>query len=119
MNTEKRNNELTITEFNLRAAGIAPIYLNTLKRDNVFFSANNMRFFSSRILEATYNEKTCFFVTSEKASFSGAQRKYTVRQYDRETGRIVVIGSFCAYKTRNAAIAAKNEAELKWILEQL
>jgi hypothetical protein len=107
------------TEFAVRSAAVPPIYLETLKRDNIFFSENNMRFLASRCLDATYNELTCFFVTSEKAWFGGAKRKYTVSQYNREEKRIETIGDLCGYDTRYQAIKAKQELELTWILSQL
>jgi hypothetical protein len=63
-----------------------------------FFDSATMRFFKSEISNKTFGN---YFVTSECGP-SGL-RRYTVRVFDPETGRITTHGNFQEYETLREA----------------
>ena len=71
-----------------------------------FFARDTMRFFASRIESGLYANGT--FITSEKASFRDATRRYTVRRV-RPDYSIATIGDFCGHATLTSA---RNAAKL-------
>ena len=71
-----------------------------------FFDKGAMAFFGSEIESDLFPND--MFVTSEE-NFDGTKRFYTVRKFDRETGRIHDIGAFQAYETKMDAIRAIEE----------
>jgi len=75
-------------------------YLNR-KAGQHFFDENTMRFFRSRIESELIEDK--FFVTSEKfVSSTGEKepRKFSVREFNKETGSVNTIGEFQEFKTK-------------------
>ena len=65
-----------------------------------FFAPDTMRFFASRIESGLYKNGT--FITSERAGFRDATRRYTVRRV-RPDYSIATIGEFCGHATLTAA----------------
>lgn len=66
-----------------------------------FFSADTLRFFSSRIGGSLYGWR--YFITSERFD-AQSPRLYTIREA-LPTGDIRTVGEFQAYKSSRAAIA--------------
>lgn len=65
-----------------------------LKPGGHWFSKDTMRFFSSRLPDYAYLKgDNAYFITSEK-DFSGSNRFYTIREFNRNTGEIETIGDF-------------------------
>ncbi len=65
-----------------------------------WFSPDTLRFFSSRIHDALYGG--CYFVSSERDSWTDGDRRYTVRQALSD-GRVETVGAFQQYASRNGA----------------
>ena len=85
-------------------AGGGALNMTDVKRHNKevghhFFSKDTMGFFNSRIESNLIGGK--YFVTSEKND--DWPRLYTIREYDKTTGRISTHGDFQQYKTLRAA----------------
>lgn len=65
-----------------------------LKPGGHWFSNDTMRFFSSRLPDYAYLKGDyAYFITSEK-DFSGNNRFYSIRKFDRRDGKIDTIGDF-------------------------
>ena len=80
-----------------------------------WFSPENLRFFSSRILATTYGPDSAgnvYFVSSEQRGDYRivAARRYTVRKYQPHTNSIETVGEFQEYATAALAKAAAREA---------
>ena len=80
--------------------------------DSHFFSRGTMRFFNSRLEGAKYGPMAgtesgsrIYFVTSEQYD-DGSPRLYTVRAFDRATGRHTTVGEFQQYRTLAGARTA-------------
>ena len=71
------------------------------EKGQFFFSPSTIRFFNSRVASPLFNNK--YFVTSEKFD-AGSPRKYTIRKFDRRTGKIGTEGEFQEYPDRASAI---------------
>lgn len=76
-----------------------------------FFEPATMRFFSSRVQSSIYVAKDgrAYFVTSERGTWPGARRLYTVRVAEL-SGDINTVGEFQGYQTGRAAHAAARKA---------
>jgi hypothetical protein len=74
-----------------------------------WFDRSSMRFFDTRLGQTVYQGPGgIYFVTSEQfhdGAFHGA-RKFTVRQFNPETGDVETAGKFQAYTTGEGARAA-------------
>jgi hypothetical protein len=74
-----------------------------------FFGPNHLRFFNTRVLPKVYEGPGgVYFITSEEfVSPDGwaPERKYTVRQFDPETGDIRIASTY-ARMSRSEALAA-------------
>ena len=76
-----------------------------------FFSKDTLKFFNSKISEDVYAtwKEDCYqfyFVTSEEGPDN--IRRYTVREFDSQTGKVATVGEFQQYKTSaDAERAAK------------
>lgn len=73
-----------------------------------FFSKDTLKFFNSKISEYIYAnwKEDCYqfyFVTSEKGPDDIDIRRYTVREFDSQTGKVNTVGEFQQYKTSAAA----------------
>ena len=67
-----------------------------------FFEPGTMRFFASRVLPAVYDGPGgVYFVTSEKGP--DGVRRFTVREFQRDTGDVRTAGEFQAFGSRAAA----------------
>jgi hypothetical protein len=75
-----------------------------------FFSADTMRFFSSRVLPIVYQGPGgVYFLTSEKFTASNGQtegRKYTIRRFTQSPVDIRTVASFCRMTKRKAQTIA-------------
>jgi hypothetical protein len=84
--------------------------------DGHFFSCGALRFFNSRICEATLTiSRTgrAFFVTSERNDWTNAPRRYTVRVFDPDCPRSIdTVGDFQQYADYCAAARACTRAAL-------
>lgn len=82
-----------------------------------YFSADTMRFFSSRLLDQwQLNDDLYLFVTSERGPHDGEPRLYTLRRADfyrddkgRERVEITAVGAFQEHETPAAARRAARE----------
>jgi hypothetical protein len=76
-----------------------------------FFTADAMRWFSSRILWDTLRQvgEAFLFVTSEQDTYSPQPRSYTVRVWTM-AGGVFNLGGFSEHATRAAAIKALGAA---------
>lgn len=90
-------------------AGGGALNMADVKRHNKakgfhFFSKGTMGFFYSRIESNLVNGQ--YFVTSEQfeTELDSFPRLYTVRKYDKTTGRISTHGDFQQFKTCNEAL---------------
>lgn len=81
-----------------------------------FFTADSMRFFSSRILWDSLESvgDGFLFVTSERHEYSGEPRKYTVRSFYRDKGTNEVSG-FQAHATSRAAMKEIEGIVKAWV----
>lgn len=90
--------------------------MNDIKRINkekgfYFFSPDTMRFFKSRVGDSVFQGiGGIFFVTSEQFDYD-SERKYTVREFNPETGNIKTIGDFNELSYSQARSRAKYYAE--------
>lgn len=72
-----------------------------------FFSPDTMRFFNSRVGDSVYQGiGGIFFVTSEKYDYK-SDRKYTVREFEPESGNITTVDDFNEYTRYQAHSRAK------------
>src|SRR5258708_681599 len=82
-----------------------------LRAGRYFFSADTMKFFSSRVLPTVYEGPGgIYFITSEKftASNGGSEsRKYTIRQFTPDPVNIRTVAGFNQMSKRQAQITAK------------
>ena len=96
---------------------------NSLESGGFFFSPETMRFFDSRLLSGYFKRKPVgdeieagYFVTSERDSYSGMPRKYSVREYIRypRTGEVdyVDIRTVDEFYQMSTPAAAKRAAKL-------
>ena len=72
-----------------------------------WFDKDTMRFFDSKI-EAGPNKKD-IFITSETIGTRTCQRGYSLRQFDRETGKVETIGEMNDYSTLKEAREARKQ----------
>jgi len=71
-----------------------------------FFERDTMRFFKSRACRAVYQGPGgVFFVTSEQGPTADDKRRYTVRQFNPDTGEVDTAGEFQAFAAEHAARA--------------
>lgn len=90
--------------------------IDDIKRINAskgkhFFSKDTMRFFKSRVSELVYQGMGgIYFVTSE-AEPLGGERRYTVRQFDADSGSVETMGEFNSVNRYVAHAAAKELAQ--------
>lgn len=92
-----------------------PITILDIQRQHKghFFSPGTMKYFKSRILETVFQGPGgIFFVTSERAPFGDALRKYTVRQFHPDTGTIDTFGDFNQLTKGRALKLAKEASEM-------
>ena len=66
-----------------------------------FFSKDTIKFFHSRIGDTLYGDK--YFVSSERMD-NTVPRRYTVREFDAETGYINTVGDFGGFNTKTQAV---------------
>ena len=66
-----------------------------------FFDKDTKRFFRSRIESELIDDK--YFITSESYSGMKDDRRYTVREYNKETGEITDASEFYKLETLDAA----------------
>jgi hypothetical protein len=72
-----------------------------------FFSDGAMRFFNSRVGDTVFQGNGgVFFVTSEQYDYN-TDRKYTVREFNPETGNINTVGDFNELTYQQARAKAK------------
>ena len=65
-----------------------------IKPGGHWFSKDTMRFFKSRLPDYAYLKgNNAYFITSE-SDFSGSNRLYSIREFNRNTGQIETIGEF-------------------------
>lgn len=79
----------------------------------LWFSTDTLRFFNSKVYDDTFvlgKDGKGYFVTSEKAPFSWATRRYTVRVYDPVEKRIEKYGEYEQFGSKKAAAAALRRA---------
>lgn len=84
-----------------------------------FFSADAIRFFGSEVYPEVYRGPGgIYFVTSEQPP-RGA-RRYSVRTFDPETGRVGTAGEFGAHATlEDATTSARQHAERRTQVDQM
>jgi hypothetical protein len=89
------------------AVTIDDIKLSNQQHGYHFFSADTLRFFSSRIGQDAYEGPGgVYFTTSEQFRPSGGapfRRRYTVRRFDPATGRVKTVGDHQQYASSSAA----------------
>ena len=91
-----------------------------------WFSAGAKRFFSSRILAATwtpsYDGRGAWFVTSEQFRPSQGDphpRRYSVRWADFQSAKVDTVGEFQAYRTARDAKRAIKESQNAMMREEV
>lgn len=78
-----------------------------------FFDKGNTRFFNAKYLPTVYQgQYGTYFVTAERAD-ERYEYKYTVRQFDPQTGLIDTVGDFCMMSKDEARANAKLYAHFK------
>jgi hypothetical protein len=70
-----------------------------------WFDADTMRFFKTRVCRSSYDCISGLFITSERGPL-GAERRYSIRKADFETGKVSTVGEFQAYATLKQAKGA-------------
>jgi hypothetical protein len=80
-----------------------------------FFSPSQLRFFNTRVLPKVYEGPGgVYFITSERFVSSDERvpgRKYTVRQFDPETGDICIASTYARMSRAEAIAAARRLAD--------
>lgn len=86
---------------------IDDIRLSNQQHGQYFFSPSTLRFFASRIGQEVYEGLGgVYFTTSEQfrpSSGPAGPRRYTVRQFAPETGKIRTVGEHQQYASSGAA----------------
>jgi len=76
-----------------------------------FFDRDSLRFFKSRIGSDVYQGPGgVFFVTSEQGPHDDSPRRYTVREFHPESGRVEKFGPFNEYTRARAHRIARTVA---------
>lgn len=81
------------------------------KAGKYFFEPDTMRFFNSRVVSEVYTTlwgNYAFFVTREINPSN--QLRYSVREFNKQTGDVRTHGEFFGYKTKAVAIEAAKQA---------
>jgi hypothetical protein len=77
------------------------------KAGQQWFSKSSMKFFGT-IIEVKPNVKD-IFITSEWKGFDTPERGYTLRRFDRETGKVETLGDLNQYSTLESAREARKQ----------
>ena len=74
-----------------------------------FFSRKTMNFFNSRIETKGNLIKGKYFITSERQD-DNSPRRYTIREFDKDTGEVNTVGTFQGYTSYGDAVAEAKTA---------